>query len=168
MQKSYDAKRYSFADFDQYLCLKPPWLLWVCVVYLSRAVVLPIITSVSALSGSRSDTSGLLHGLFGTGTLISSCIAFLVLCALALRSPSAGRVVRWIFAHGRTLLVVAAALDAGLALTGVSFERALEGDERMALVLLGVVFDGYFIAYLLFSKRVRDLFVDFPIVEKQA
>jgi hypothetical protein len=165
MQKSYDARRYDLANFDQHLCLKPPWLLWAGALYLSRAVTLSIINGVSSFSGGSSDTSGLLHGLFGTNTLIPSCIAFLVLCTLAVRSPSAGRVVRWIFAHGRMLLAAAALLDAGLTLAGVSLERAASGDERVAPALLAAVFDGYFLVYLLFSRRVRDAFSDFPAAE---
>ena len=79
------------------------------------------------------------------------------------RSPASGRWVRWIFAHGRILLAVSALLDVVLALAGVSLENVESGDQRTALVLLGAAFDIYFLVYLLFSKRVRDVFSDFPI-----
>jgi hypothetical protein len=162
MQKSYDIRRYSLTSFDQNLCLKPPLMLWVCVLYLSRAVSLPIVIGFSTLTGSNTDIAGLVHGLFNARALLPSGIAFLVLFALAMRSPSAGRAVRWIFARGRVLLAAAAILDAALVLSGVSWQRVESGDPQVAGAVLGAVFDLYFLVYLLTARRVRDFFRDFP------
>jgi len=165
MQKNYDPRRYPLATFDDHLCLRPPLLLWLSALYLSRAASLPLVLGVSSIAGGSANTTGLVHGLFGIQTVLPSCIAFLVLCTLALRSPSAGRVTRWIFSHGRVLLSLAAALDAGLALGGVSWQQVAGGDEQFSGILLGATFDVYFLVYLLFSKRVRDVFSDFPAAD---
>lgn len=36
------ARRYTPSSYDDYFCLKPPVLLWIAALYLSRAVVLLI------------------------------------------------------------------------------------------------------------------------------
>jgi hypothetical protein len=166
MQKSYDTRRYNIASYDQNLCLKPPLMLWVCVLYLSRAVSLPIVIGLGSVTGGGGDTAGLVRGLFGPRALVPSALAFLVLFALAMRSPSAGRAVRWIFARGRILLAVAAMLDAALVLSGVSWEQVQSGDPQIAGSLLGAVLDGYVLVYVLTARRVRDFFRDFPPADK--
>ena len=162
VQKTYDTRRYSVASFDQNLCLKPTLVLWASVLFLSRAVSLPLIIGNSRLGGASSDSTALVHGLFSATTLLPSAIAFLVLWVMLVRSPSAGRTVRWIFARGRILLVVSAVLDAGLTLAGVSWQRVESGDPQVAGALLGVLLDLYFLVYLLSARRVRDFFSDFP------
>jgi hypothetical protein len=162
MPKTDHPRRYNVAAYDQHLCLKPPWLLWICAFYLSRAFSLPVILGMSSLAGGSANTTGLMSGLFNPSTLVPSCIAFLVLFSLVARSPSGGRGVRWIFARGRLLLVLAAVIDLGLAVGSMSLQQVEAGDERVAGLLLSAFFDVYFLIYLLFSKRVRDVFADFP------
>jgi hypothetical protein len=163
MNKNYDPGRYSSASYDQYLCLRPPLLLWAAVLYLSRAISLPLVLGIGSLGGGTSDTMDMVHGLFGYHTVGSSFVAFPVLCAFAVRSPDAGRWVRWTFAHGRVLLAAAAAVDAVLTLTGVTLASVENADARVAASLFGTVIDGYLLGYLLLSKRVRDVFSDFPL-----
>jgi hypothetical protein len=165
MQKSYDPRRYDLTSFDQHLCLKPPLLLWGTVIYLSRAVSLPFVIGIGSLAGGSANTNRLMHGLFDPYTLLPSCVAFLVLAALAVRSPSSGRPVRWIFSHGRLLLLAAAILDAGLGLSSVSLEHLANGDEQAAGALLALALDAYILVYLFVSRRVRDVFSDFPAAE---
>ena len=170
MKQNYERGPYSPGSYDRYLCLRPPLLLWVALLYLSRAVSLPLVLGLSSLAGSSADTTGLVHGMFGPSTLLPSCLAFMVLWTLALRSPSAGPLARRIFARGRVLLIAAAVLDAvlGVTLAGVSRDSIESADEHAGVVLLGALFDLYLIIYLLFSKRVRDVFADFPAADLPA
>jgi hypothetical protein len=124
---------------------------------------LPLLLGIGSLSGGGSDSMDMVHGLFGLGAVATACFAFPVFCALALRSPTSGQWMRWIYAHGRWLLVAAAVIDAVLALKGVSLDSAESADGRFGAVLLGVVFDAYIFGYLLVSRRVRDVFSDFPL-----
>jgi hypothetical protein len=167
MQQDHRPRGYSLSSYDKYLCLRPPLALWLTVIYLSRAVSLPIVIGLSSVAGGSANTTGLVHGMFGPGTLLPGCLAFLVLCALALRTPSAGRVVRWISEHGRALLMVAAALDAGLGLAfaGITLEGIKSADEHLGGALLGIALDMYVLIYLTVSKRVRDVFADFPAAD---
>jgi len=164
MQHSYQPRRYSLESYDRNFCLKPPLLLWISTLFLSRAISLPLVIGIGSLGGGSANANELIHGLFSVATLAPSSIAFPVLCALALRSPSSGRAVRWIFGHGRLLLAAAAMVDTALALSSVSIERVANADEQLGAVLLAIVFDVYVCLYVLISKRVRDVFADFPTV----
>jgi hypothetical protein len=162
MQKSFNPRRYSLASYDRHFCLKPPLLLWLSALFLSRAISIPLVIGIGSLGGGTANANELVHGLFSISTLAPSCIAFPLLCALALRSPSSGQAVRWIFSHGRVLLAAAAILDGALASSGLSIERVENADEQVGAALLGVFIDVYVCLYVLISKRVRDVFADFP------
>jgi hypothetical protein len=164
MQPNPHRGRYRLESYDKYFCLKPPPLLWLAMLYLSRAVSLPVVIGLSSMAGGSANTTALVHGIFGPGTLLSSCIAFSVLCTVVLRSPSAPRAVRWIFTHGRALLIASCVLDAllGLVLAGVSLDSIRNADEHIGGALIGAVLDLYVLIYLLCSKRVRHVFCDFP------
>jgi len=162
MQKSLEPGRYSLDSYDRHFCLKPPLLLWLSAVFLSRAISIPFVIGIGSLGGGSANVNELVHGLFSLSTLAPSCIAFPVLCALALRSPSSGRAVRWIYSHGHLLLATAAILDGALALSALSLERVESADEQAAGVLVRIVCDAYVCLYVLISKRVRDVFADFP------
>jgi len=161
MQTRDKLNRYSPSRYDEYLCLKPPLMLWIALVYLSRAITLPLLVTVSSLGGGTSDTTQFIRGLFSLSTLFPSFIAATVLYALIRRSPSGSAFARWIWARGRALLTVSAVLDFVLSLAG---SPLLHGDvtEPVALSLLTAAFDLYFLVYILASKRARDTFADFP------
>jgi hypothetical protein len=157
-----EPRRYSLDSYDRNFCLKPPWLLWLGAVFLSRAISLPLVIGIGSLGGGSANTNELMHGLFSVSTLVPSCVAFPVLCALALRAPSSGPAVRWLVSHGRILLAAAALIDAALSLSSLSIERVESADEHVGAVLLGAILDAYLFVYVLISKRIRDVFADFP------
>lgn len=161
MQENTSRRRYSPSSYDQNLCLKPPLLLWIGILLLSRGVTLPLLVTLSQLGGGSADTQALVHGLFGLGTLLPSSLAFLVLFALAMRSPSGARPARWIWGRGRLLLAAAAILDLVLAVGGSSARHDGAGTFSEWEVV-AAVFDLYFLVYVLASRRVRDVFADFP------
>lgn len=161
MKFSVETRRYHASSYDQYLCLRPSLLLWVATVYFSRAIVLPLVARMSSLTGASADTTSLLHGAFGLESLAPALPAFLVLTLLLTRSPSRGRVVRWLFARGRELLVLSALFDIGLH----SMDFVASGEQsagRMLGTILVEAFDVYFLVYAVASKRVRDVFSSFP------
>ena len=153
------ARRYDLSNYDDYMCLKPPALLWVAVLYLSRAIVLPVVLGFSSMGGGTADVKAFAGAFFSVNTMAPSVIAFLVLCPLMRRSPSGLPVFRWIWAHGRSFLAAAALLDFALTArecwhTGMA--------EISGLSLLAAALDLYFLTYILFAQRVRDVFADFP------
>jgi hypothetical protein len=146
--------------YDHQMCLKPPLLLWVAVVYLSRALTMPIAMAIGHFAGVDARATTQLRALWSVDGLLPSLLAALVLYALCRRVPSASGAVRWIWAHGRLILAAAAALD--VALLSVSLLGHGDfNDQSFAPLLAGIV-DLYFLAYILMAQRVRDAFSEFP------
>ena len=143
------------------MCLKPPVLLWIAAVYLSRAVTLPIVLGFSALGGGSSDIAAFVGGFISVENLLPSLIAALVLCALVRRAPPGSRAIRWIWAHGRMLLAVSAGGDFLLLGAAAASHWGQDGEVTGSLVLAASM-DLYFLAYVLSARRVRDAFSDFP------
>jgi hypothetical protein len=159
MQKNLTSRSYSLTSYDQYLCLKPPLMLWITCLYLSRALALPLFSGLASWSGT--DTASLSQGAFQLSAMPPALPAFLVLMALLTRSPSRGRFARWIWANSRTLLGLSAILD--LALPGVLL---LLGDGHALKQTLGRLlseaFDLYFLLFIACSQRTRDVFRSYP------
>jgi Protein of unknown function (DUF2919) len=153
-------RRYSVDSYDDNLCLKPPFLLWVMLLFLSRGVALPLALGLAAYSGMQ-DTKGAFAGALDVQTLLPSAFAALVLFAAIRRKPAARGLVRWIWAHGRTLLVLSAILDFVLALADSPIRHG-DFNDRAGLPLLTATFDLYFLVYVLIARQARDAFADFP------
>jgi hypothetical protein len=151
---------YSLDSYDENFCLKPPTLLWVALIFLSRAVALPLVLGLATYAGVQ-NTGELFAGALDVQTFIPSAVAALVLLAAMRRKPSASRVVRWIWAHGRALLALSAALDAVLLLAN-SPVRHGELNNLAVWPTLATALDLYFLVYVLAARQVRDVFSDFP------
>jgi hypothetical protein len=160
MRPSYDRNAYHSSSFDDEFCLKPPALLWIVVLYLSRAILLPLAVGIGHYAGMSKETMPLLRVFWREDTLLPAILAGPVLYALCRRQPSASRAVRWIWRNGRALLAAAAAADIVLNAQDLIPFSAL--DERTALPLAGAMIDAFFLTYVLVARRVRDAFCDFP------
>jgi hypothetical protein len=153
-------RSYSPSSYDDDYCLKPPLLLWLAALYLSRGVLLPLLMGMGSMIGTNPDALNLFHQLWSVEALIPSSVAAVVCLALFRRGPSASSVVRWIWAHGRVFLASAAALDLLLSVLPLVRTRELGADTAPAL-FVGAA-DLYFLVYVLAARRVRDTFGDFP------
>jgi hypothetical protein len=160
MTLRYDPELYSSSSFDDDMCLKPPLLLWLAVIYLTRAILLPIAIGVGHFAGVDQRAFDSLRSLWSSGAVAPALVALPLLYALIRRGPGAGRITRWIFARGRILVVVSAAIDLGLSAIRLGTAGGF-GDE--SIVPIGsILMDGYFLVYVLAARRVRDSFSDFP------
>lgn len=155
------SRSYGPSSYDDHFCLKPPLLLWLAALYLSRAFVLLLASDLATLSRVRPETVAMLHDAASAWGLVPSLVAVPVLYALVFRAPSSKKLVRWIWAHGRSILMLAAILDCIASLVG---SGAIGGDisDLAAATLLTALFDAYFLVYILVTRRVRDVFADFP------
>jgi len=165
MSLSYDPDRYHPSHFDDEMCLKPPSLLWLAVIYLSRGVVLPIGIGIGHFAGVDDTAFGSLRSLWSVEALLPALLALPVLYALFRRAPSAGRTTRWLWRHGRIFLALSAGLDIALSLFQLATSR-LGGDPIITGGAASV--DLYFLAYILMARRVRDTFSDFPLPRNAA
>lgn len=148
-------RNYSYADFDQYLVLRPNIKLLAVMLYLSKNISLPLIAFAFG-RGVDGHMSYILEGnkhlhLF----LIASIPALLVIITWSRRMPNAGWLTRFIWNWGRWFLITSAILDGLLIL-------ALDRSFNKDLELIYLVSDGSVLAFLLLAKRVRDVFDDFP------
>jgi hypothetical protein len=160
MRTSYDPNSYHPSAFDDDLCLRPPLLLWIVVLYLSRAILLPVAIGMGHYAGVNEDAMRLLRAFWGAETLLPALLAVPVLYALLRRSPKASRGVRWVWERGRIFLSAAIAVDLVLGVRELMPFTNL--DDQNLLPLFGAVLDLYFLIYVLAARRVRDTFSDFP------
>jgi len=143
------------------MCLKPPLLLWVAVLYLSRAITLPVAMAIGHFTGVDSRAISSFRAFWSLDALIPSLIAVVILYALCRRVPTAPRQVRWIWARGQVFLAVAALLD--MALIFMALIRQGEITESSLLPLIAAAVDAYFLMYILAARRVRHAFSEFPM-----
>jgi hypothetical protein len=152
---------YSSSQYDGYFCLKPPVLLWVAILFLSRSITLPLIAGLGRFVGVNADALSVMRQLWSIETLAPSLLAGIVLYALIRRVPSASQGVRWIWAHGHLFLAFSAGID--LILSAIAVARLDHFEDGALLSLSSAAFDGYFLLYLLLARRVRDTFAEFPV-----
>jgi hypothetical protein len=152
---------YHYSNYGDDFCLKPPLMLWVAVIFLSRAVLVPEILGIFSMAGVNSDAVAYLRPHFNPLTLLPAVLAVPVLVAMLRRAPSAATVVRWLWSHGRILLAAAAGMDLALALNDLVTWREFDSSLPPPPLLVAV-FDVYFLLYVLLVRRVRDTFADFP------
>jgi hypothetical protein len=151
---------YAPSNYDDDMCLKPPLLLWLAGLYLSRAIMLPIAIGIGHIAGVDAAAMTLLRGLWSEDQLLPALIAMPVLYAFCRRVPTASKQVRWIWARGRIFLIAAAALDAVLPFVAPLWHHAINDQFPVFLFMAGM--DLYFLLYVLAARRVRDTFADFP------
>ena len=161
MRHSYPSHSYPPSHYDDQMCLKPPLLLWVAVLYFSRAITLPVAMAIGHFAGVDAGAITMFRGFWSVDALIPSLIAAVILYALCRRVPTASRPVRWIWAHGQIFLAVSAVLD--ITLLSVAFIRQGEIVDRSLLPLLAALVDVYFLVYILAARRVRHAFSEFPV-----
>ena len=163
-QKTSRPFRYDESSYDNNFCLKPSLLLWLAMLYLSRAILLPLVAGVASMNGSG-DAASLTRGLFSPDAYVPSALALLVIAAWCRRTPSATRVPRWIWTRGRTFLAASAILDLVLPVYA-PFQESYGVWQLTTPRLIGAALDTYFLAYLLASRRVRDVFSQFPMPDQ--
>jgi hypothetical protein len=160
MRHSPPSHSYAASYYDDHMCLKPPLLLWVAVLYLSRTITLPVAMAIGHFTGVDASAITVFRGLWSIDGLIPSLIAAVILYTLCRRVPTASAQVRWIWARGRTFLAVSAFLDMALLL--IALIRQGEINDQSLLSLIVAVVDLYFLVYLLAARRVRHAFSEFP------
>jgi hypothetical protein len=150
------------SDYDSHDCLKPPLLLWIAVLYLSRAITLPLFIGLGHFTGVDSGALAAMRGLWSAEALFPSLFAGMVLCVLVRRVPAATRLERWIWSRGAIFLATSAATDLALSLVSIVHPRHLY-DQPPPFIYAAV--DVYFLLYVVAARRVRDAFSEFPPAE---
>jgi hypothetical protein len=161
VSKRAEIERFGLHNYDDFLCLRPSWLLIAGLIFLCRGLIAYLLVGVA-----KGVVPAGLIDVVGTETLLSGCLAaapaVLVLYALAARVPTAPAVVRWIWRHGRALMALSAVWYIALAVPqlGPDPHRWLTRGPLTVKVLVAAELG--LVAYLFWSSRVRQAFLDFP------
>jgi hypothetical protein len=122
--------------------------------------MLPVVIGIGHVAGVNADAMTQLREFWSADQLVPAVIAIPVLCALCWRSGSAPDALRGIWARGRVILALSAAVDIALPIAAQLVQRQTTDQFVVTLFASGV--DVYFLVYILAARRVRDTFVDFP------
>jgi hypothetical protein len=160
VRKHYHPDAYPPSCFDNADCLKPPLLLWIGALFLSRGIVLPAVIGVGHVANVNADAMAVMRGLWRADDLIPALLAAPVVYALVRRVPTASRLVRWLWAHGRELLALSAAVD--LTRSILLLKGLADFGDQTPLTIGACIADLYFLLYVLAARRCRDTFSDFP------
>jgi hypothetical protein len=149
---------YDLEEFDRHHCLKPPWVLVVAIAFLSRDFLLPVADAATKLVGSGSLDLSWVYEMRVPYWYVVELPAIALLYAWIRRTPGGGNAARWIWHSGRWLLLASAVVQL------YPFLGLLNPDVRLHLTdeLVVAAICAAIVLYLATSRRVRDVFADFP------
>ncbi|MCB1775985.1 MAG: DUF2919 family protein [Candidatus Competibacteraceae bacterium] len=154
---------YRFDAYDQYLCLKPSVTMLLTMAYSVRHLFLvfllyfPLIRSSADMALIRR----LMATPLGVSLGLADLPALFVIVAACYRQPEAAAVWRWLWRRGRMLLLATLALQGAL-LVGTQGERLLIPGMESTVLVIYLIVQGWVLAYVGFSRRLVDVFQDFP------
>lgn len=153
---------YNFSDFDKYMCLSLGTVAWVVILFLMRPYVV-LLVSVTNRS-NRMEFIELVYPdrLWLAIDTVAALPAVILVAVTFLRRPNAASWVKALWKKGRTLLLASAVLNAIVAMAAL----ALADSHKVSIVSpVLLCFSAWSLWYLLMSKRMRDVFYDFPVEE---
>lgn len=146
----FDAYRY-----DDNFALRVSPFLWLIIIWSIHHTLLLVLSSLSK-SGYVFD---LAKDYAASATMLMSDIpGAIVLIARLNRSPGAGPKIRWLWCHGTKFLIVG--LSISTAATFIAYQQKISNPESFAFWVVAANLGS--IAYLLLSRRAREIFADFP------
>ena len=154
---------YTPDDYNKYDVLNVPLSLVIINLYLLKHYFIfafPVMAQLPMISLVAQSLEPVIPSKnYSNGALLYSCIpALLVFISTARRLPSTGAVLRWVWQHGRGLLLLSLVLEMGLILW--YFGLQLQKLNEVSLAFLYI--DSCLILFLLKSQRIRDVFSEFP------
>ncbi|ALG67060.1 DUF2919 family protein [Beggiatoa leptomitoformis] len=167
--------KYSFDDYNEHQVLKIPFNLVVTTVYaLKYIVVLFILPILLNFLPALTDAGKLIipyisqfaHKPANLAFILSSIPAFLIFIPMFKRVPNTPEQswIRRIWTKGRGLLLSSFIIDMSLMIIYL-----LLGVRQFDGVMLAVLYiDSMLLLYVMRSKRVRNVFEEFPAYEKKA
>ena len=159
MKKYRTSERYSFHDFDKHMCLSPGIALWVVVGFLMRSYV--IMGMSLAQPGDRLGTIDLVYPdrVWFAIDALAAFPAIAVVIAYIFRKPEAKAHIRAVWRSGRACLIASSTANVLVALASLALTASAR-TPIVAPVMLCV--SVWCLWFLLVSRRVRDVFDDFP------
>ncbi len=148
---------YTPDDYNQHSVLKVPGYLPLLLLYLLRYPVLYIIPNIPMVK-SAEFLKGFAEQQFDIILLLSIVPVLLLGFALFKRTPQGSEPFRKIWAKGRKLLLFSVSIN----LLGVLLYTALGWKKFDELLLMFTYLDVVLLAFIWRSKRLCDVFSEFP------
>lgn len=146
---------YTPDDYDKYNVLKVPGLLVLTNIYAVKYLlffILPIFAEKMPMLRKFA------HEQFNPGLLICSLAAALVLVSMVRRGPKVADWARKLWAYGRQILIASLSLELLLLVTYLLLGWRKLDEFWLLFAYLNIMF----IIYLFRSRRVRDVFKEYP------
>lgn len=141
--------------YDANFALKVSPFLWLIIFWSCHHVLLLALSAVS----KSGDVFALMADYAASVPLLVSDIpGAMVLVASINRSPDAGKKIRWLWHHGIKFLVLG--LFISTTATFNSYQQGIANPENLAFWIVAANLG--IIAYLILSRRAREIFADFP------
>ena len=157
---------YTPDDYDEYSCLKPNLGLYIAILFAMKDVVLIIVEALSKLKAKGGPNRlEYFEQLVQPEMILVNILAVLLFVALMKRKPTEQGFWKKISAHGQKILILALGLH--LVILGIeqviSISDAYRWDKGISTPLMYMMFvDILFIAYVVTSQRIKDVFGDWP------
>jgi Protein of unknown function (DUF2919) len=154
------SRKYTFEDYDKNLSLKVSTELWLVVLYFLH----PYILLISARRSTDSAAAGLKNIVFPNDfslaiAILATLPALCFIYAWTRRSPGASSLVKYIWRNGSLFLTSSGLFNIATVLAplfvGVGHKMRTVGWVQLGISVV-------IIAYVQFSRRVKDTFADFP------
>jgi len=151
--------KYGFEDYNEYNVLKIPLLLVLVNLYLLKHFLIFVLPMISPIPVVKEFA----HEQFSLALLFSGIPAALVIGGMFRRIPKTRSVIiRWIWQWGRLLLLSSLVMEVGFIILYVVLGFSKFNGVSLTFIYVDVVLT----IFLLKSRRVRDVFAEFPELEK--
>lgn len=149
---------YPASAYDDQLVLRPPIGVWLTLVFLLR----PLIVLVASVT-NKADRVGLLNLIYpdrqwAVAHALAALPAIAVAIAYSRRDAKASAAVRWIWGHGRALLVT----SLGINVLFLAYPVLTHPGRLATSAMIQITVCALLAYYLFRSRRVADAFADFP------
>lgn len=146
----FDAYRY-----DDNFVLRVSPTLWLIIIW---SIHHALLLSLAAFSNSGQVFGAVLDYAASLPLLMSDIPGVMVLAARLNRKPDAGTKIRWLWSHGIELLILG--LSISITATVNAYRQELASPDNPAFWIVAVNLG--VIAYLVWSRGIREIFADFP------
>lgn len=156
--------KYTLEDYNHHGVLHVPLWLVILVIYLLKhwlIAAFPLLEKTPVINAAFIGfPMELLPTEHSSPLLLYTCIpTLLVAVSMARRLPTTrSPFLRWVWQNGRAFLLTSLYLELGL----LVLYLALGTRELDGVLLTFMYFDGVSIVYLMRSRRVQDVFAEFP------
>lgn len=158
---------YTPDNYNQYGVLKPPLFLILAILYLLKhyfIIAFPIMAYIPMIGMVIQPLIQIMPSTqYSSGALLYSCIpALLVFISMAMRKPTAGVWLAWIWKKSKWLLLSSIVLEMAL----FSLYIVLNIKRLNEVILMFMYIDVVLMIYMMRSQWVQDVIAQFPVPEK--